>query len=388
MKGLRSKILTDPAIMHDHDFWQFRLAKNRKFLLIVAIMVLLLESIMMAGFYFSADFKLPEIPDYYLYVYLSAIAGAILFLGVFHFSTQQIKRMKSIQYGYVLFISVWSAVFAALDVRTGLSSYIFMQIVLLNSVGVRIPSLVHWTIHFISFTIFLMLLVFIPDLPSKLFWAETVNSFYMVIIANIIVRYCNNEAYKDYRKKRMIETQNAKLNYFAYNDFLTNIPNRKSIIECMHTWLKKPGHLVCCMVVDIDNFKLYNDTYGHVEGDKCLERAAHVMKNLVGANGGRIGRYGGEEFLIVFHDKSSDEIHLLSSQIVRAIEQEKIEFLSNKNGEVVTISLGAYINTSQLQRSEEVISYADKALYYAKHSGKNTFRVYNDMPEDKRDMYS
>jgi len=124
------------------------------------------------------------------------------------------------------------------------------------------------------------------------------------------------------------------------------------------------------ILIDIDFFKLYNDNYGHPEGDKCLKKVAAKLKDLVNRPGDLVARYGGEEFAIVFTDTENAEY--VSNRCRRSIEKLQIQHEFSLAADVVTISVG--LCTAYPEKGSDpssVIDAADKALYKAKAEGRN-----------------
>jgi diguanylate cyclase (GGDEF)-like protein len=117
--------------------------------------------------------------------------------------------------------------------------------------------------------------------------------------------------------------------------------------------------------VDIDNFKKYNDTLGHLEGDKILKQVAKILTTQV-RKIDSVGRYGGEEFLIILPETNIQDAKEISERLKNSIQKET----------VVTISIGLVSNTAVGSTVEDLLSQADKALYLAKKNGRNRIEVY------------
>ncbi|OGQ91777.1 MAG: diguanylate cyclase [Deltaproteobacteria bacterium RIFOXYC2_FULL_48_10] len=158
-------------------------------------------------------------------------------------------------------------------------------------------------------------------------------------------------------------------------DGLTGIPNRRTFDEFLHEeWkrcmrLKKPISLA---IVDIDHFKLLNDTYGHQTGDKCLVKVGALLRDFANRPGDICARYGGEEFALVWGDTSLEAAKNLSSQILRGLADLKIPNIQSPTGKYLTASIGLseMIPTSESDETE-LIGKADHMLYTAKKNGRN-----------------
>ncbi len=164
--------------------------------------------------------------------------------------------------------------------------------------------------------------------------------------------------------------QEEKLKEYAYQDALTGLYNRRKFSErakkLVATAQENELHLFCLMI-DLDNFKMVNDIYGHEAGNKVLVAVADLLKeNVKGKD--IASRYGGEEFIVILAEYNYEEAIKKAEQI--KIDIGNIIIKTNNNTISVTASMGfaKYNNTIQFS---ELIENADKALYQAKNTGKN-----------------
>ena len=158
-----------------------------------------------------------------------------------------------------------------------------------------------------------------------------------------------------------------------YLDPLTEVNNR-SYLDLLKTKLKRIRGCVSVLMVDIDNFKNINDTYGHTIGDKVLKRVAQTLRKNIKITD-EIIRYGGEEFLIIAYRCSLEEGKKLGERLRKKIEKIKFKDIP---GLRTTVSIGI---TSYKPKKEllEVVEEADKAMYQAKKLGKNRISVYQEI---------
>ncbi len=166
-------------------------------------------------------------------------------------------------------------------------------------------------------------------------------------------------------------------------DGLTQIANRRFFDETLHReWLRSrrlrsPLSLIMC---DIDYFKLYNDTYGHQSGDRCLKKVAQALQDAAKRPEDLVARYGGEEFVIILPETPSEGATVVAEQVREAVESLKIKHSSSGIAEYVTISLGIATRTlTQVSAENELIESADKALYTSKEIGRNIFTHADDI---------
>ena len=132
------------------------------------------------------------------------------------------------------------------------------------------------------------------------------------------------------------------------------------------------------IMLDVDYFKFYNDTYGHQKGDKCLQRVAQTITNVVQRSGSFVSRYGGEEFIVLLPNISAEGALKIAQSIRIEIEALEIPHQGSAISKWVTSSLGiANVNCSNESNPEILIQAADMAVYNAKTSGRNCVEVYN-----------
>lgn len=169
-----------------------------------------------------------------------------------------------------------------------------------------------------------------------------------------------------------------RLYRLASYDALTGVGNRRlfdtSFAELQAFSLAKqqPFAIILC---DIDWFKVYNDTYGHQQGDRCLQTIAQVISRVVRYDD-IVTRYGGEEFAILLPNTSADQAIQLAERLCRSVCTLQIEHRGSKVGAYVTLSCGVAVWSPELEGSgNELIQAADRALYRSKAQGRNTWQL-------------
>lgn len=174
-------------------------------------------------------------------------------------------------------------------------------------------------------------------------------------------------------KKREMDLENA-----ANTDKLTSLYNRRafdSFFELNWKQCSLKGKPISIMMFDIDNFKRYNDTYGHIQGDKCLVAVADVLKDCVRREDDIIARFGGEEFAVILPTADRQIAMRIAEDIRLTIEQRVISMVL-ATGEIETTSFTVSAGVSSTTPRESVTPYsliiaADSALYASKETGKN-----------------
>lgn len=155
-------------------------------------------------------------------------------------------------------------------------------------------------------------------------------------------------------------------------DSLTGIPNRRSMDHVLNKLItEKVPHAI--ILIDLDDFKNVNDTYGHTVGDEVLKAFAHKMKESVHEQG-TCFRYGGEEFMVILPHTAIEDAVTLAEDL--RIKQASAD---NPSGRPVTLSAGVTVFTSTFSSPNQLIAIADQALYEAKQSGRNCIRIVEDL---------
>jgi two-component system chemotaxis family response regulator WspR len=135
-------------------------------------------------------------------------------------------------------------------------------------------------------------------------------------------------------------------------------------------------------MIDVDNFKLYNDTYGHVAGDEVLKRIARTVEGCLARPGDLAARFGGEEFAVVLPGTPLTGVELLAEKIRSAIEALQVPHENAAVGDVATVSIGgAVITPMPGMDMTALIEAADLGLYQAKREGKNRAVIAPDLTD-------
>lgn len=179
--------------------------------------------------------------------------------------------------------------------------------------------------------------------------------------------------------KTTIALNTTKLNLMdkIHYDKLTEIYNRRFFdenTENILSSLAQTNSYLSLLMIDVDFFKLYNDTYGHSAGDKCLHTIATILQQSLYENTDFAARYGGEEFVIVLPETDKKSACILANDILKNILNKKIEHIKNMPTQFVTVSIGVTTSTVTPQsKISDFLITADKALYLSKNTGRNKF---------------
>ena len=167
-------------------------------------------------------------------------------------------------------------------------------------------------------------------------------------------------------------------------DPLTQIANRRRFDDTMTLEIKKAkrtGTILSVLLLDIDHFKFYNDTYGHLEGDRCLKKVAAALSTSLKRPKDLAARWGGEEFACLLPNTNAKGAQNVAEVLREAIQNLSIPHKSSPVNEVVTVSVGVVASNPMDDNSfDNLLKRADEALYQAKESGRNRIALWQELP--------
>lgn len=185
---------------------------------------------------------------------------------------------------------------------------------------------------------------------------------------------------RDVRERRRLEEQKNvlinSLRRLAYMDELTMLPNRRSFSESLQktvATVKRRNRESVLAVLDIDHFKVINDTYGHDIGDLVLKKMANIFVDCLREED-TVGRIGGEEFGCILPDTTTEGATIVLDRLRESVENHRF-FIFDNYYLNITLSIG-YTKVHPIQKPEEILKLADIALYQAKNHGRNQIQVY------------
>jgi two-component system, cell cycle response regulator len=174
--------------------------------------------------------------------------------------------------------------------------------------------------------------------------------------------------------QRIAELHRALLDQ-ATHDSLTGVWNRRAVVEILERELARAvrgDHPVGVIMVDVDHFKRLNDTLGHADGDAALREVSRRV-NLALRPSDSLGRYGGEEFLIVVPGGDHSSLASIAERVRQVIAEAEVTTPAGRT--LMTVSLGAAIHQGPSERADGLIKRADDALYQAKRDGRNCVKL-------------
>lgn len=327
----------------------------------------------------------------YLCMYAAMTVAMAAFIPFFsHMQKNIAGHRASILLGgcvFVCFLLIWCAGISLLDHSNGDQVMVYIVAVIAVAVTPYLKPIYLFAIYFGVQTAFLLLLpVFSHGRPS---YGSEINSTCFVVFSWIIscMRYRSaatnfvsaknlKSTYDELRRvNTALEEANRKLEYLSKTDAVTGIANRMmfdaAICAEWNRCLREFRPLALIMI-DIDHFKVYNDSFGHQSGDDCLRRVAEAIGSCARRSSDTVARYGGEEFAVILPGAQLSDAVRIGEEIRASVEALHLPQSMSASDGILTISLGVSAVTPVAGHSSgDLILGADRALYRAKQS-RNT----------------
>lgn len=203
----------------------------------------------------------------------------------------------------------------------------------------------------------------------------------VTILATLVANYTLEREYRlNYLQRVFSRIQGAQLaatveqlHNLSHQDPLTGLPNRRAMDSQLEELCTRNERFSVIMV-DVDGFKAFNDSYGHQIGDDCLRRVGALLRASLRRTSDRIARMGGEEFAVVLPQTSLEDARIMAERMRKAVADLRIPHSDSPTGNVVTISAGVSASSGPTS-PHAILVEADKALYRAKSSGRNRVEV-------------
>ena len=205
----------------------------------------------------------------------------------------------------------------------------------------------------------------VTKMPFSAIQSTDLATWFIVVVAFLLISYTLSAFIEN---NISIHTDDSKRLESARKDALTGIYGRGAIEEELDrsaAYAKKTKSALSIIVTDIDHFKVVNDENGHPTGDKVLQSFAKILQNNTS---GRVGRWGGEEFVIILAGVSKPDAMVLAERLRQEVSREPIEDLP------ITASFGVASYRGASDTVEHLFGRADNAMYEAKRSGRNAVR--------------
>lgn len=181
-------------------------------------------------------------------------------------------------------------------------------------------------------------------------------------------------------------TDHKKVEQMMHTDELTQLYNRRYYNQKLGGYIEKnhaDGCWIGYLMIDADNFKKYNDTYGHQAGDDVLREISQSLTAVFSQPNDIVFRLGGEEFCVIYTAAKADDLRVRANESRQNLQDKQIEHSANPPYDCVTLSMGLMELAPELQyANDEIYKYADEALYRAKQKGRNQVEVVEASTDD------
>ena len=317
-----------------------------------------------------------------LYAILLAgtIAVVVAAFIICRYRPTRLEQLLNLQFFYSIFICLWCTAVNLYDLRVTENVSVYITCAVSAAVLVRLRPWQTLTLFVGNHILFLSLFTTFQPGPTNN-WGNYTNTTVLVAISIIISlsQYRNRrEIYLTQdtllQRNKEIERMNQELWSVASTDALTCLNNRRFWDETIPSvWADgvKKALPVSLIMLDIDDFKKYNDRYGHQAGDRCLKSIARVLTGFSEQEDLWLIRYGGEEFLALLIGADASRADALAEKIRQGVQDLRLPHDDSTSG-VVTISGGVYTSVpAESVKPEDFLRKADLALYRAKTGGKN-----------------
>ncbi len=217
-------------------------------------------------------------------------------------------------------------------------------------------------------------------------------AFFIILVLILMILYYVFESIQDDQLRLVVASKklrkvNKKLESVSYTDALTLLNNRRFfniVYKREFKRAKRDASYITFMMLDIDYFKQYNDTYGHLEGDNALKEVALTLTQTLKRPTDFVFRLGGEEFGVLLTQTDTKNSEELANKICRAVENKKIKHINSKVNDFLTISIGVVSTIAYKDLNENLLlSISDEMLYKAKENGRNRSIIKINIVDEK-----
>lgn len=327
----------------------------------------------------------------YLSIIFFNTCGLIYTKKYFSKGKEHVNHIDKITNLYTFFLLA-SAVFISISDQSAYNQLMLFTLVLLISSSyfilekkqILIPITVNGLVLIIGLyvqhgysSVFQNQLIYLAFLLPVAYFIS--NAFYRSYLRSLKVQVRLIEEIDEKRQlAKELKEANRKLSLQSSLDPLTKIYNRKAINEYIEQLALRTTEMslkITTIMLDVDYFKMYNDTYGHLEGDKVLVQIGEVLKKISKKYGVFTSRWGGEEFMVILLNANEQEVKEVCEDIMTKVAELEIEHKTSEVEGYITVSIGAYTQIATSHEDVlESLQFADSALYDVKRKGRNDYK--------------
>lgn len=355
-----------------HDFEREALKNNFQGLVLVSILLFVLEVYL----YIMKD-KLYGTGN----AVLMFILASIVLIPIIWIISKKIDSIptvipKSVQFVYCALVLLFTgALFLITQSQIDLS-YVYVSSILAISFFLSVNGLERMLLLLSAYIPMIILLPhFQPD--SQIIFVIVVNMFIINVIAWVLGAVLRNLKKESFLQRKLLSEKNMLLEELVKKDSMTGLFNHNASFRKLKEEIDYSDRIGCSLsiiLIDIDDFKKINDSYGHLMGDTVLKKVSRMLQNTTRTID-TVGRYGGEEFIIILPDTGIEGAKVLAKKI-----QSELSTTTFENDISITLSGG--ISEYDNESVEDFIQVTDKKLYIAKSLGKNCFIHSQENVED------
>ncbi len=369
---------------------------NKIFTIVIVVLFLTMNVLPNISFFNDSRISLKLI-DYLLFLIFNLFIFYLLDIRKIRVTKENINKIDLFVSSYVtLFILMGAGIsitdhdiYNPLLIYT-LTLFVCSSFLVLKTIQVTLPIVISSSLLLISLylqnglvpifklqLIYLLSLILITYFISRSYYYSFERSlkFQLELI---------KEAHLSRNLTKKLREANRKLELQASIDPLTNLFNRRAYNEYLKDLqlrVKEDSYRLSVIMVDVDCFKLYNDTYGHTQGDNVLVKIGQLLFDIAEEYSCFSSRWGGEEFVLLLENQTVESTETICSKISDKVNTLKIDHCSSYINEFVTVSIGAC--TMDITDASHIlicINEADDALYYVKENGRNSFEHRHGVP--------
>lgn len=299
------------------------------------------------------------------FVAASVLFAPLIWLMRIRFDHWPVWRIKAVQYLYSIVTIAYGSGLSFWSARQADMTHMFFMVIAGLIVIIIMPpreSLIVYGLAYVCFVLPLPLFMSNPDAVL----ATRINTTVFMLTTTALSIELFRMRQRSYLDQLNIEKQNSQLKELIRLDPMTQLLNHEVSFATLSDEIKRSSRTkapLSVLIMDLDDFKLINDTYGHLVGDHVIRQTADIIRQTVRTTD-QIGRYGGEEFIVIMPDTDLTAASVVASRIRKSLETAEFGYSFK-----VTVSGG--ISQFRMEPIDELIRQTDSKLYQAKKTGKN-----------------
>lgn len=349
----------------------------------IAIIVALIQLVMIIIFINSRHLSLEftrTMGYFSLYVFLFVVTCFAIVLYPYTVNRKKYNQFFWLRRIYTAFLCLWVLGITCMELIGGKSLSVYCYLLPTTAAFLLLTPLESAVIFGCTWLTLVFVSIKFATSSGNMF-GYIINGILVTLLSFFIsyryyrstaIEFCDRDIIS--RQYDEIQRKNDLLVELVNIDQLTGLNNRHYLLNNIYPLFasaRTKGYYGMCLMLDIDYFKQFNDLYGHVQGDVCLQRIAGIIRTNSLKDEASSIRYGGEEFLIIKISEQTFDAKKFAQNLLSSIKKEHIERDDVKE-KSVTVSAGLwYGNLKHMEHIEEAIKYADDALYEAKKTGRN-----------------